>query len=246
MWPKLFTFFFFCWCLRSSGTLFGMYYLDKKNGNTGLLGRYFWRIESNIGEGALEECFAWEKLQKKTNFLAFYNLFIRNTNEMACPCSLQQAGNDRRFILSRLGLEVCYISRFSRSLSNFLVFQQCCYSLRSEDFGSLQVGHPNGGSVQLYSSSEQVYTDTQAYKFCCVDANECGRFYFHRPSDNCFRYRPLRTRKFFAIKFYSLVLAWRIACLRYSILIWADYSRDPVKGSLTLRLKVNEIKLKMK
>lgn len=179
-----------------------MYYLDKKNGNTDLLGRYFWRIESNSGEGALEKCFAWEKLQKKTNFLTSYNLFIRNNNGMACPCSLQQARNDRRFIWdwTHLGLELCYITRFRRFFSNFLVFQQCCYSLRLADFGSLQVGPPNGGRVQLYSSPQQVYTDLQAYKFCCVDANECDRFYFHRPSDYCSRYRPPIRRKFFCYK----------------------------------------------
>ena len=177
-----------------------MYNLDKKDGNTGEMGRYFWRIENSTGKDALENCYTWENLQKNSSFRDWYYIHIRNDFQMACPCSSWQARLDQRFFFDWINYpDWCYISRFPKVFKNFLVSQQCCYSSNLDEFGSLRVGPPDGGRVKvvpLYSVSEEVYTDEQAYKFCCVDTIECDPFYFYRPSDDCLRYRPPRRRKF--------------------------------------------------
>ena len=177
-----------------------MYNLDKKDGNTGEMGRYFWRIENSTAKDALENCYTWENLQRNSGFRDWYILHIRNDVEMACPCTGRQARLDRRFDFDWTSYDWCYISRLSKVFKDFLVSQRCCYSSGLEDFGSLKVGAPDGGHVKvlpLYDVSKEVFTDEQAYKFCCVDIiEECDRFYLYRPSDDCLRYTPPRRRKF--------------------------------------------------
>jgi len=199
--------------IKGSGTLHGMCNLDKTPGNTGMMGRHFWRIENNIGKDALEKCFTWAKFQQDANFLDWYKLHIEGNSSLACPCTGWQARLDRgRFVWDwtfSAGFW-CYRSRrlklFTYSSANktfyFVVNQQCCYSTRLEDFASLKVGPPAGSRIKVTpiyyrrNHSREAYTDQQAYKFCCVDRPElCDRFYFYRPSDNCSDYTPPRRRR---------------------------------------------------
>ena len=202
----------------SSGTLFGMYNLGTKTGNTGLLGRHFWRIENSNVKNALEKCFTWTFLQKKINVHARYNELILSDWQMACPCTEWQAWLDwGRFSWDwwySWPAELCYESRRSKfipysnsatGLRGFRLRQQCCYSTLWEDWGSLKQGPPDGGRVQVKpvynwfneeNEIDKVYSDEEAYKYCCVDTPLCDLFYFYRPSDSCSLYRPPRRRKF--------------------------------------------------
>ena len=195
----------------SSGTLFGMYNLDKKQGNTGLLGRHFWRIENRHEKGALEKCFTWAHLQEYAEFIY---LQARSDRQMACPCSLFQAGLDSgRFLRDGRPFPwptICFRSRLVRTIrpnlgpvSRFIVSQLCCYSAESADFGALKTGSPEGGYISAdtyYFSNgvEKKFTDLEAYNLCCVDKRSCDSvFYLYRPSDDCIFYRPPRRRKSF-------------------------------------------------
>ena len=194
-----------------------MYNLDKKKGNTGLLGKYFWRIEDSDGRSALEKCYSWagrniyELSPIRTSILDWYNL-LNSDWEMACPCTWWQASLDRgRFswIWWYSWPEVCYVSRRSKFVFYYTVTglvglrlrQECCYSTDFEDWGSLKFGPPDGGHVKVttFTSSQTFPTDDEAYKYCCVDANQCDLFYLFRPSDSCSLYRPPPRRRCYCI-----------------------------------------------
>ena len=189
-----------------------MHNLDKKNGNRGLLGRYFWRIENRDVKGALEECFTWAYLQA---YAGLTYLRALSDRRMACPCTLFQAIFDRgRFYWDRRSFSwptICFRSRGVRNFRDFLtpvrfrVSQLCCYSAQSEDFGALKGGPPEGShlSADTYYFSngvERIFTDREAYSLCCVGTPLCDLFYLYRPSDDCQRYRPRRRRKFILLK----------------------------------------------
>ena len=188
-----------------SSATFAMYDLDKKDGNTGSLGRYFWRIEDRNGTGALEKCLTWTFLNNKANISDHHDILIKSDPEMACPCTLWQAWLDwGRFTWNwRYSWpEYCFESRRSKFVyydstpTGFSMTQECCYSTDWESFGSLKLGPPDGGHVNVkasYNSSNQEETfpsDEEAYKYCCVDALQCDLFYRYRPSDSCSLYRP--------------------------------------------------------
>ena len=196
-----------------SGTLFGMYNLDKQNGNTGSPGKYFWRIENNTEKDSLEKCMAWSMRQRGLNMRDWYDKLIRSDWRMACPCTEWQAWLDwGRFSWDWWSTwpDWCYESRrvkfipfpMNSDIRGFTVRQQCCYSTNWDDWGSLKVGPPDGGHVKVddwfnqVEEMEEMYTDRQAYQFCCVDTNMCEHFYFYRPSDHCSLYRPPLRRKF--------------------------------------------------
>ncbi|XP_078368612.1 mucin-like protein [Oculina patagonica] len=190
---------------KSSGT-FGMYYLDEKKGNTGLMGRYFWRIENSDGRGALEKCYTWAVLNQFANFRYWYYRLMKSDSQMACPCTARQAWLDRgRFSWNwRYSWpERCFESRRSKliyhpstGLVGLRLKQECCYSTQWQDWGSLKIGPPDGGHVKVtaffywFNRVITFYTDEQAYKYCCVDIPWCNLFYFYRPSDDCSLYIP--------------------------------------------------------
>ena len=190
-----------------------MYDLDKKNGNTGSLGRYFWRIEDSDGKGAEDKCLTWAVLNKYVRIRYWYDILIRKDPDMACPCTEWQAWLDRgRFFWSwwYSWPEVCYESRRSKFLFDYSpltglvglrLTQECCYSTNWEDWGSLKLGPPDGGHVKVTASyywSNRVktfYLNEEAYQYCCVDSiSLCNLFYLYRPSDSCSLYRPPRRR----------------------------------------------------
>ena len=196
--------------------MLGMYSLDDKAGNTGVLGRYFWRIENNIVKNAREKCFTWALVQENVNFLYWHNKLVRQDWRMACPCSVRQAWFDRRFFWDWRSSwpKMCFRSRSSRIFSHYspnmgfvtiAMTQLCCYSTRwPGDWGSLKIGPPDGSRVKVevfYGQNhvEEVFTDLQAYKYCCVDIPLCNLFYRYRPSDNCDYYVPPIRRKSFLL-----------------------------------------------
>ena len=186
-----------------------MYFLDKKEGNTGVYGRYFWRIENTDGKGAIKKCFDWYLDNQFTDFRRSYYELIQTDPEMACPCTFWQAFFDRgRFSWSwwYSWPELCFESRRSKFIYRYFPYrrlrQECCYSTQWEDWGSLKIGPPDGGHVKVSTFYYYYYwktflTDEEAYKACCVDLPFCGLFYLYRPSDNCARYRPPPRRKFY-------------------------------------------------
>ena len=194
-----------------------MHNLDKEKGNTGSLGRYFWRIEDSDGKDALEKCFTWAFLNELANINYWYNLRIKSDWQMACPCTWWQAWLDwGRFswIWSYSWPKVCYESRRSKflyhdstltGLVELRLTQECCYSTDWEDWGSLKLGPPDGGHVKVTAfhywsnHSTTFYLDDMAYKYCCVDIPRCDLFYLHRPSDNCSLYRPPPRRMYIIV-----------------------------------------------
>lgn len=199
----------------SSRNLYGMYDLDKRVGNTGLTGRYFWRIENSDGEKALERCLSWARFQLKILFLYWHARFVKSDSSMACPCSGWQAWFDRRFLWDWRKYswpDWCFESRrvkyirynFFGGYVYFSMRQLCCYSTDWQDWASLKIGPPDGSHVQMqlhyyyywwgWNRDRSVYDDQQAYKHCCVDIPFCNLFYIFRPSDDCQRYIPPRIR----------------------------------------------------
>ena len=218
-----------------------MYNLDKRKGNTDLLGRYFWRIEDREQKDETEKCFTWVSIQDDVNFRSWYNKDIRSDRRMACPCTLSQAWLDRgRFVRDRSHPwpSLCFRSRHFKyfsydgdDLSNvrFRMSKLCCYSaaVRNE-FGSLKTGPPDGSRIiadpfyQFYNwknNEREIYTDIQAHKFCCVDTKLCDLFYLYRPTDDCSLYRPPRKRTFVVVT-YSSHLRFRVPLLRF---VYIDY-----------------------
>ena len=202
----------------SSRNLYGMYDLDKRAGNTGLTGSYFWRIDNSDVGKALERCLSWARFQYKIHFLYWHERFVKWDWRMACPCSGWQAWWDRRFFWNWRKYswpDWCFESRRSKWIWFYIsgkaygylrMKQLCCYSTDWQNWASLKTGPPDGSHVetQLYyyhhrwvwNRDQTVDNDQQSYKYCCVDIPFCNLFYRFRPSDNCQWYRPPRRRKF--------------------------------------------------
>ena len=202
--------------LYRSGTVLGMYNLDKTNGNTGTLGRYFWRIEDQERDSDIKKCTDWITFQDDVNFRSWYDQQFRSrraNRRLACPCTIWQAFLERgRFSLdfSHSSSNFCFRSRRSRifvhfsndlGLVLFRLRQLCCYSSSFSDFGALITGPPDGSHAiaEPIFGSSGVTTDRDAETFCCADPDLCNLYYFYRPSDDCSFYRPRRRRKFFLL-----------------------------------------------
>ena len=199
--------------LYRSGSLLGMYNLDNRIGNTGTLGRYFWRIENQERVSDIKKCIEWITFQDDVKFRSWYDQQFRSQSsnlDLACPCTIRQARLDRgRFSpdFSYPSSNFCFRSRLSRIFvyfSNdlgrvrFWMRQLCCYSSSFRDLGALISGPPDGGHAiaEPIFGASGVTTDIGAEKFCCADPNLCNEYYFYRPSDDCSFYRPRRRRKF--------------------------------------------------
>ncbi|XP_073234800.1 mucin-like protein [Porites lutea] len=190
-----------------------MYNLDKRNGNTGTLGRYFWRIENQERNGDIKRCIDWITFQDDVLFRFWYDQQFRSQSSnrrLACPCTIWQAFLDRgRFSpdFSNPSSNFCLRSRRSRIFIHFSddlgfvlfrIRQLCCYSFSFNDFGALITGPPDGSHAiaEPIFGASGVTTDRDAETFCCADPDLCNLYYFYRPSDDCFFYRPRRRRWF--------------------------------------------------
>ena len=175
--------------------------IDEKNGNTGIHGRYFWRIEANEGrKDSRLQCLEWS--QQQNEGVRILSRFLN-----PCPCSLSQAFFDRRFRLSRVEWpNIYYFSNFVFSILPFygrfeFVFlqKQCVYNIFNGIFGVLNVGPPLGSRVLVHYltgiRNRAFYNDQEAFDVCCIQSGLCDLFFERRPTDDCSQYRPPSIRK---------------------------------------------------
>ena len=171
--------------------------VDEGKGNTGEVGRWFFRIEDYRGTvSPREKCIAWQQWHSPSEARISQLL----STFMPCPCSFWQAWLDGRYWFS--WFTFCAYSRFFDFTAfegmTVFVYQKCCYSRSPGSFGALMIGPLNGGHVSylfpnsFLNSKRKLgeYTDSEAYDYCCRKSSECQRFYNIRPSRSCFGYRP--------------------------------------------------------
>ena len=163
--------------------------IDNLPGNTGILGKWFFRLENSKGEqNAILKCLRWFKSQPDP---ASYSDAIQ-----PCPCTIRQAWFDERFqwIISRGASSHCVYTRFPSSANRG---RECCYEAKFNRFGALLTGYPDGGVIDRYHRFatktlrlKHEFSDVLGNKYCCVESKLCNRFYKKRPSEGCERYRP--------------------------------------------------------
>ncbi|XP_078585797.1 uncharacterized protein LOC144867617 [Branchiostoma floridae x Branchiostoma japonicum] len=171
---------------------------DQVNGNTGLKGRWAFKLESDA--------------TRKTNFkklcLDWYNAEPDPSEwifgEGQCPCTLLQALRDHRFtpvtisaseipslLASIEDSEVCLSPLFASPTGSSV---DCCYK-----FQALNTEIPLAGSHHRNQrfSQEKLYTDLDVNpkSWCCNLTNDedfCNMYYEKRPPNSCSSYVPLR------------------------------------------------------
>ena len=164
--------------------------IDSLQGNTNIVGKWFFRLENSRGEqDAIQKCLRWFKNQPDPSS---YSDALE-----PCPCSLRQADFDERFQWDFFPQDTyCFYTRFPSSASRG---RQCCYNARfnGPGFGALIVGHPGGGVIDRYHklSSRTLrlrheFSDVLGFKYCCVQSKLCFRYYQKRPSEGCENYVP--------------------------------------------------------
>ncbi|XP_035660212.1 uncharacterized protein LOC118404934 [Branchiostoma floridae] len=169
---------------------------DQVNGNTGLKGRWAFRLESDT--------------TRKTNYKKlchdWYNAEPEHSEwivgEGHCPCTLLQALRDQRFTPVTLSpfeiflllvfiddLEVCLSPLFASPTGSSV---DCCYK-----FLALNTEIPLAGSHHRYQRFSQLYTDfdVNPKSWCCSlsdDEDFCNMYYEKRPPNSCSSYVPPR------------------------------------------------------
>ena len=172
--------------------------LDAKAGNTGIVGEYFYRIETREGDDFDTQCRKWVKWQEENLKNAITKLSFPTS-----PCSLFQAFFDTRFFYfyDPSTPSLCFYSSFGYVITSpvfAFVYQKSCYSVSPQDFGALAVANDvDAGSLEVFylNQPNDVLNDTTAKQICCYNSNNCNKFYQVRPSDDCAGYRPPRRRK---------------------------------------------------
>ena len=112
----------------------------------------------------------------------------------SCPCSLFQALDDPRFLLTFVPNKTsfCFIQRFQNFRIQFgLAIRECCYDTT---FGALLTATQNGGSLLLsYVPNESLQQNNRVpqQECCAPGVGLCDLYYERRPSDSCGRYVPL-------------------------------------------------------
>ncbi|XP_078349351.1 mucin-like protein [Oculina patagonica] len=175
--------------------------LDEKVGNKGIIGEYFFRIETREGDDFDTQCRKWFTWQQDNllNDINIYSNFLP-----VCPCSLFQAIDETKFLRSFDETSpsiLCYKSRRRIPISNPVstrVSRKCCYSISPHDFAALIVDGLDAGSVEVsyVNRPDNVLDDSAAKGVCCNHSTNCDKFFEARPSDRCFGYRPPRRRWF--------------------------------------------------
>ncbi len=175
--------------------------LDEKVGNKGIIGEYFFRIETREGDDSDTQCRKWFTWQQDN--LLNDIIFIESYLLPVCPCSLFQATDETKFVLSfdeTLPSILCYKSRREIPISNPVstwVSRKCCYSISSLDFAALIVDGLDAGSVEVsyVNRPDNVLDDAAAKGVCCNHSTNCDKFFEARPTNRCFGYRPPRRRE---------------------------------------------------
>ena len=179
--------------------------IDDEKGNTNEDGRWFLRIENNQGTvSARAKCIAWHQWQRQ--LLAYLDENFPNVfaELEPCPCQVRQAWRDGSFWFDTFDCAysadtIILTIPIENQVIEVMLYQQCCYSLDLTSFGALILGVPDGGHVTVEfpesfknRSADEIgiYSDSEAYDYCCLESNECERFYEYRPSRDCTGYRP--------------------------------------------------------
>ena len=124
-----------------------------------------------------------------------------SNTQPACPCTLSQAQQDRRFSLfTAKDNSSCYIQRLPNVRGGA---QECCYSTSPQIFGTLVCqGRSSGGLLRYhpwYSPTEYNEYDRDAQNTCCfptINNSLCMLYHMRRPSNCCEGYVPQPRRKF--------------------------------------------------
>ncbi|XP_019632656.1 PREDICTED: uncharacterized protein LOC109476214 [Branchiostoma belcheri] len=169
---------------------------DQVNGNTGLKGRWAFKLESEA--------------TRKTNYKKLCRDWYKTepipsewiVGEGLCPCTLLQALRDLRFTPVKLSpldinllfqvdqdLEVCFSPLFASPTGSSV---DCCYK-----FLALNTEIPLAGSHHRYQRFSQLHTDfdVNPKSWCCSlsdDEDFCNLYYEKRPPNSCSFYRPPR------------------------------------------------------
>ncbi|KAL9953601.1 hypothetical protein ACROYT_G041044 [Oculina patagonica] len=169
----------------------GMERIDSLQGNTNIIGKWFFRLENSKGEqDAIQKCLRWFKNQPDPSSYS--------DSLEPCPCTLRQGVFDERFQFSRIQAPYtyCVYTRFPSSANRG---RECCYNARFDGlgFGALIVGNPGGGVIDRYHKFatrtlrlKHQLSDVLGFKYCCVQSKLCERYYRKRPSEGCENYRP--------------------------------------------------------
>lgn len=164
--------------------------IDSLQGNTGIIGKWFFRLENSKGEkDAIQNCLRWFKDQPDP---ASYTDVVE-----PCPCTLRQAIFDERFqwTAPEAKFTFCVYTRFPSAANRG---RQCCYhTTPDERFGALIVGYPDGGVIDRFHklatrslALKHQFSDVLGFKYCCVQSKLCERYYRKRLSEGCENYLP--------------------------------------------------------
>ena len=166
--------------------------LNDTVGNTGVRGAWiFPMFDQGANYDAEERCMEWYNIER---FTSPANL-VSESSLNSCPCTYQQALRNwrwRRGFRSGIRDRCTFLwwprrNRF-RWGRDPLGTIECCY----DDFGSLIVGGPNGGTSKKshfsYEGVRYINSDLVPYQDCCVRSSRtelCNRYYELRISDDC-------------------------------------------------------------
>ncbi|XP_078665878.1 uncharacterized protein LOC144908217 [Branchiostoma floridae x Branchiostoma belcheri] len=169
---------------------------DRVNGNTGLKGRWAFKLESDATRKTNYKklCRDWYKTEPDPSEWI--------VGEGLCPCTLLQALKDQRFapvtlspfnislfLLGNQDQEVCFSPLFASPTGSSV---DCCYK-----FLALNTEIPLAGSHHRYQRFSQLHTDfdVNPESWCCSlsdDKDFCNLYYEKRPPNSCSFYRPPR------------------------------------------------------
>ena len=123
-----------------------------------------------------------------------------SNTQLACPCTLFEAQQDRRFSLfTAKDNSSCYIQKLPNVRGGA---QECCYSTSPQIFGTLVCqGRSSGGLLRFHPwySPTEYNDDRDAQNTCCfptISNSHCMLYHMRRPSNCCEGYVPQPRRKF--------------------------------------------------
>ena len=157
--------------------------LATEEGNSGEVGQWVYDItlDSEVSKGD-EECQAWVAVQEQRG--DWYSSLP------ACPCVYEQAVADRRYSFAWGTGDRCAVY-----VDTTVSATECCYDANT---GALLVGLPHGGGYRYHNpiTSRNMYDEDDTVtprRQCCEESSNCELYYRYRASDDCTRYKPVRT-----------------------------------------------------
>ena len=140
-------------------------------------------------------CVEWYKLDINNYTLSNEEIIDFNNAQPACPCTLIEAQQDRRFSrFTRKDNSSCYIQKFNNTRGGT---QECCYSTSPQMFGTLELqGRSSGGLLRFHpwhSRTKYNEYDRDFQNICCfptIGDIHCTLYQRRRPSKSCEGYDP--------------------------------------------------------